>query len=279
MTTRHPIGVTLGTLGVDAAWWVESARRLDEAGYAAVWSWDHFVSKGDRTTTVLEAWTVLSAAAAVTTRIGIGSFVLNVMNRHPAVLARMAATLQQLSGGRLTLGLGIGGHPREHEAYGIPFPPPPERVAHLVEAVALIRALWSGGPATLAGPRFPLVDAYARPVPDPRPSILVGAQTPRGVRLAAEIGDGWAAEEPFFEQLLPRYLEALEAHGRDRATQRIVLGFPAGRAGQETLRGSPFVEAPAETVALWLERGVDEVALTARTSADVDALIAAAGRW
>jgi alkanesulfonate monooxygenase SsuD/methylene tetrahydromethanopterin reductase-like flavin-dependent oxidoreductase (luciferase family) len=228
---------------------------------------------------VLEAWTALSAAGVVTRRASIGPFVLNVMNRHPAVVARMAGTLDELTGGRFRLGIGIGGHPREHEAYGIDFPPPAERVARLRDAVAVIRALWTGGPATLEGTHARLVDAWARPALVPPPPILVGAQTPGGVRLAAEIGDGWAAEAPAFEPLLPRYLEALAAAGKDRASQLVVLGFSGGRAGQDALAGSPFVEAPREAVEAWLAKGVDEVTVTARTTADVDALVAAADRW
>jgi alkanesulfonate monooxygenase SsuD/methylene tetrahydromethanopterin reductase-like flavin-dependent oxidoreductase (luciferase family) len=86
-------------------WWLDSARRLDAAGYAGVWSWDHFVSRGVRTDPVLEAWTTLTAAAMVTERVTVGTFVANVMNRHPAVVARMAAMLQEASGGRLVLGI------------------------------------------------------------------------------------------------------------------------------------------------------------------------------
>ena len=274
-----PIGVTLGSLGVDAAWWLDSARRLDAAGYRAVWTWDHFVSKGDRTTPVLEAWTVLSAAAMVTQRAALGTFVLNVMNRHPAVLARMAVTLQEASSGRLRLGLGIGGHEREHEAYGIAFPPARERADRLREAIAVLRALWHGGPEDLDGAHFRLRDAYARPVPQPAPPILVGAQTPAGVRLAAQLGDGWAAEAAFYDGLAPRYLDALGAAGRERRDQLVVLGFGGGRSGEPSLRGSPFVEAPAEAVAEWQARGVDEVTVTARTTEDVDSLVRAAERW
>src|SRR3954466_1447833 len=145
MADRPRIGVTLATVGVDAAWWLDSARRLDEAGYAGIWAWDHFVGKGDRGVPVLEATTLLAAAAAVTRRATIGTFVINVMNRHPAVLARVAGTIHELSGGRVALGIGVGGRPREHAAYGIGFPEPPERAARLEEAIAVIRALWAGG--------------------------------------------------------------------------------------------------------------------------------------
>ena len=280
MTDRPPIGVVLGTIGVDAAWWLESARRLDAAGYAGVWSWDHFVSRGVKTDPVLEAWTTLTAAAMVTERLTVGTFVANVMNRHPAVLARMSATLQQASGGRFVLGIGIGGHPPEHEAYGIPFPPPAERARHLREAVGVIRALWSGGPATLERPLYPLRKAYSHPVPDPPPPILIGAGTPAGARLAAELGDGWAAESDTFEDLEPRYREALQATGRERSAQRVVLGFGGRRRKDaDPLSGHPLIVAPRDELARWFEAGADEILLTARSTADVDALVGAVDRW
>ncbi len=280
MTDRLPIGVVLGSIGVSTSWWLESARRLEEAGYAGVWIWDHFVSRGEKSTPVLEAWTMLTAAAMVTDRITVGTFVANVMNRHPAVLARMAATLQEASGGRLRLGIGIGGHPDEHEAYGIPFPPPADRALRLRAAVGVLRALWSGGPATRAGDLYPLRDAYARPVPDPPPPILIGAGTPAGIRLAAELGDGWAAESDTFLDLEPRYRDALAEAGRDRSEQRVVLGFGGRRRkDSDPLSGDPLVVAPRDELARWFEAGADEVLLTARSTADVDALVAAVDRW
>lgn len=279
-TDRLPIGVVLGAVGVDVRWWLDSARRLDAAGYAGVWSWDHFISRGVRTDPVLETWTTLTAAAMVTERLTVGTFVANVMNRHPAVLARMAATLQEASGGRFTLGIGIGGHPAEHEAYGIDFPPPAERARHLEEAVAVLRALWSGGPVTRRSDLYPLLDAHAYPVPNPPPQILIGGGTPAGARIAARIGDGWAAESDTFEDLLPRYLEALDAASRDRTGQRIVLGFGGRRRrGADPLAAEPLLVAPREELARWRDVGADDVLLTARTTDDVDALVDAAERW
>jgi alkanesulfonate monooxygenase SsuD/methylene tetrahydromethanopterin reductase-like flavin-dependent oxidoreductase (luciferase family) len=275
-----PIGVVLGSIGVDVGWWLESARRLEVAGYAGVWCWDHFISRGTRTDPVLEAWTTLAATAMRTERVTVGSFVANVMNRHPAVLARMAATLQEASGGRFVLGIGIGGHPAEHEAYGIPFPEPNVRAEHLREAIAVLRALWTGGPATLDGRFYPLHDAYAHPVPKPSPPILVGAGTPAGVRLAAELGDGWAAESDTFADLEPRYRAALAEAGRERAAQRVVLGFGGRRKkGADPLAADPLVVAPREELARWSAAGADEVLLTARTTEDVDSLVAATDRW
>jgi alkanesulfonate monooxygenase SsuD/methylene tetrahydromethanopterin reductase-like flavin-dependent oxidoreductase (luciferase family) len=280
VTDRLPIGVVLGAVGVDIGWWLDSAKRLEAAGYAGVWSWDHFISRGVRTDPVLEAWTTLTAAAMVTERMTVGTFVANVMNRHPAVLARMAATLQEASGGRLALGIGIGGHPAEHKAYGIDFPPPADRARHLEEAVAVLRALWSGGPVTRPSDLYPLQEAHAFPVPKPIPPILIGAGTPAGARLAARIGDGWAAEDDAFERLLPTYLEALVAAGRDRASQRIVLGFGGRRKrGDDPLAAEPLLVAPREELARWRDAGADDVLLTARTTDDVDALVDAAEHW
>jgi alkanesulfonate monooxygenase SsuD/methylene tetrahydromethanopterin reductase-like flavin-dependent oxidoreductase (luciferase family) len=145
MASLIPIGVNLTSIGVPSSWWIETARSLESVGFSTAWCWDHFVSRGRLTDPVLECWTTLAAAAASTDGLRVGSFVTNVMNRHPALLARMAATVQDQSGGRVELGIGIGGHPAEHHAYGIDFPDVPERVARLEEAVGMLRLLWSGG--------------------------------------------------------------------------------------------------------------------------------------
>jgi len=272
-----PIGVALGTIGVPFGWWRDSAARLDEAGYAGVWSWDHFTTRGSRPNAVLECWTTLAATAAVTRRLTLGTLVANVMNRHPAVLARMAATLQEVSGGRLLLGIGIGGHPAEHQAYGIPFPEPPERVARLEEAVAVLRALWSGQPVTRDSPFYPLREAIGLPSPDPPPPIIVGGQSPGGARLAARVGDGWTTRPDMLERLLPIYDDALAAAGRSRGP--IIVALEGGRAGEDALVGSPWIAAPREEMERWRALGADSVAIVARTTADVDALVDAIARW
>jgi alkanesulfonate monooxygenase SsuD/methylene tetrahydromethanopterin reductase-like flavin-dependent oxidoreductase (luciferase family) len=274
-----PIGVAIGSVGLLPSVWLESARRLDGAGYPSIWSWDHFVGKGDPTVPDVEQWTILSATAGATSRIGLGTFVTNVMNRHPALLARMAGTVQELSGGRLTLGIGIGGGKKEHAAYGIDFPEPPERARRLEEAVAVIRALWTGGPASLEGEFYTLTEAVAHPVPDPAPRILIGAESVPGARLAARIGDGWAPEDAVYEQLRGSYLEALAAEGRDRHDVSIVVGMGSGRSYQDNLVGGDWVTAPREAWARWREAGADAVIVTARTTADIDALVDARARW
>jgi alkanesulfonate monooxygenase SsuD/methylene tetrahydromethanopterin reductase-like flavin-dependent oxidoreductase (luciferase family) len=277
---RLPLGVTLRTIRGEPVWWLEQARRLDEAGFAGVWAWDHFVGQGDQTVPVVESWTILAMAAAQTRHVTVGPFVMNVMNRHPAVVARMASTLQIASGGRLVLGIGIGGAPREHASYGIDFPEAPERVARLEEAVGVIRALWTGGPVTRPSPFYPLQDAVAFPVPDPAPKIIVGGETRPGATLAARIGDGWSTFEDNFERHLPLYLEALEEAGKSRADQTVYVGFQGAWLGDgSVVIGSPWVEDPRGTWERWRAAGADGAIVLARTTKDVDALIDSVARW
>ena len=276
---RLPIGVCIRSIRGEPGWWLESARRLDAAGYAGIWSWDHFIGQGVPTVPVVECWTILAMAAAQTERVSIGPFVLNVMNRHPAVVARMASTLQIASGGRLILGIGIGGAPKEHAAYGIDFPAAPERVARLEEAVAVIRALWTGGPVTRESPFYPLREAFAYPIPVRPPPIILGGETAAGARLAGRIGDGWSAFDDNFEANLPLYLESLAASGRRREDQRVIVGFQGDWLAEASIADSPWIQAPNETWQRWQAAGADDVIVLARTTADIDALVEAAGRW
>ncbi|MBA2700983.1 MAG: LLM class flavin-dependent oxidoreductase [Chloroflexi bacterium] len=276
---RLPIGVCLRSIRAEPAWWLESAQRLDQAGYAGLWCWDHFMGRADKTVPVVESWTVLAMAAAQTRHATVGPFVMNVMNRHPALVARMASTLQNASGGRLILGIGIGGAPREHEAYGIDFPEAPERVARLEEAIAVIRALWSGGSVTRPSRFYPLVDAYAYPLPVPAPRILVGGETPAGARLAGRIGDGWTTFEDNFEDHLPLYLGALELAGRRRADQLVLVGFQDVWLAEGSIRDSPWVTDPRATWQRWQAAGADGAIVLARSDDDVEALVDAAAGW
>jgi alkanesulfonate monooxygenase SsuD/methylene tetrahydromethanopterin reductase-like flavin-dependent oxidoreductase (luciferase family) len=191
----------------------------------------------------------------------------------------MAATLQIASGGRLVLGIGIGGAPREHAAYGMDFPEAPERVARLEEAVAVIRAMWTGGPITRESPYYPLTAAAAYPVPVPPPPIIIGGETPAGARLAGRIGDGWSAFDTNFEANLPLYLESLDAAGKRREDQRVIVGFQGDWLGDEAIADSAWVADPRGTWARWQAAGADEAIVLARTTDDIDALVGAVDRW
>jgi alkanesulfonate monooxygenase SsuD/methylene tetrahydromethanopterin reductase-like flavin-dependent oxidoreductase (luciferase family) len=269
-----PIGLNLTSIGVSSAWWLDAARRAEGAGFSGVWCWDHFVSRGsDRTKPVLECWTTLTAAAAVTRRLRVGSFVSNVMNRHPAVLARMLATIADQSGGRVDLGLGVGGFGAELESYGIDFPSPPERVARLEEAVEVLRRLWSGGPVDYAGRHFQLRDAVAFPVPRPAPRIIVGGEKPAGARLAARVGDGWTTNAADYDRLLPLHAAELAAHGRQRTD--IVHVVAVGLNRDEPLDGQSLIADMAAVAAEWQARGADELVVSWVRPDELSALLGA----
>jgi alkanesulfonate monooxygenase SsuD/methylene tetrahydromethanopterin reductase-like flavin-dependent oxidoreductase (luciferase family) len=268
--------VNLSSIGVPARWWLDTARVLESAGFAAVWCADHFISRGRRTDAVLECWTTLTATAAVTRALHVGSWVTNVMNRHPSVLARMAATVQELSGGRLELGIGIGGHPAEHQALGIPMPPVGERVARLEEAVDVLRLLWLGGPVSFKGSYYELRDAHAFPVPMPAPRIIVGGESRGGARLAARAGDAWTTTEEGLQRYRGAYEEELRESGRARAEAPIVLGL-------ERVKGIPANRQPVFTdlrgeLERWRERGADEIVVSWVRPHEIPLLLVAAER-
>jgi alkanesulfonate monooxygenase SsuD/methylene tetrahydromethanopterin reductase-like flavin-dependent oxidoreductase (luciferase family) len=271
-----PVGLNLASIGVSSAWWRESAREAEKAGFKGVWCWDHFISRGHKTDPVLECWTTLTAAAAVTSRIMVGSFINNVMNRHPAMLARMIATIWDQSGGRVELGIGVGGYAPEMEAYGISFPDPPERVQVVEEAVAVLRLLWAGGPANYDGKYLHLKEAWAHPAPEPRPRIIVGGEKPGGARLAARVGDGWTTNAADYERLLPIHLAELSAHGRSRAQMTHILAVDLSR--DEPLDRQPLIADMASFAAEWAEKGADELVVSWVRPAELPALLEAAER-
>jgi len=272
-----PIGLNLTSIGVSSEWWLAASRQAEAAGFRGVWCWDHFVSQGrNKQAPVLECWTTLTAAAASTSRLRVGSFVTNVMNRHPAVLARMVATLAEQSAGRVEVGIGVGGNGAEDAAYGIAFPEPAKRGAMLEEAVAVMRALWAGGPANFEGRYFQLADAWAHPAPQPPPRVIVAGASPSGARLAARVGDGWTTNAPDYERLLPGHLRELEAHGRSRADIAHLVAVDLSR--DEPLEGQRLVADMAGFAAEWQDRGADELIVNWVRPANVPVLLEAAGR-
>jgi alkanesulfonate monooxygenase SsuD/methylene tetrahydromethanopterin reductase-like flavin-dependent oxidoreductase (luciferase family) len=271
-----PIGLNPTSIGVSSAWWLESARLAEQAGFAGVWCWDHFVSRGKKSDPVLECWTTLTAAAAGTSRIKVGSFINNVMNRHPAVLARMLATIWDQSRGRVELGIGVGGSGPELGMYGIETPEPPVRVRRLEEAVAVIRALWSGGPVSFSGEFFSLNEAWAHPAPEPPPRIIVGGEKPGGARLAARVGDGWTTNAKDYGELLPIHLAELSAHGRSRAEVVHLLAVDLDR--DAPLDRQPLIADMATFLGEWQEKGADEVIVSWVRPAELPALLEAAAK-
>jgi alkanesulfonate monooxygenase SsuD/methylene tetrahydromethanopterin reductase-like flavin-dependent oxidoreductase (luciferase family) len=145
--------------------------------FDSIWVHDHFYAFEDPTQTWLECWTRLTWLAAQYPRVKVGPIVLGVGYRHPPLLAKMAATLQVLSGGRFIMGIGAGWRAAEYTAFGYPFPPTPVRVQQLDEAIQIMRLLWTQPAPTFAGQHFQLVAAYSapRPAPAPRCSSMASA--------------------------------------------------------------------------------------------------------
>jgi alkanesulfonate monooxygenase SsuD/methylene tetrahydromethanopterin reductase-like flavin-dependent oxidoreductase (luciferase family) len=163
----------------------EGAIAAEAEGFDGVWLYDHLAGSVHREQSVLECWTTLTAIAAVVPRLAVGPMVLNVANRDPGTLAVMAATLQEVSAGRLMLGLGAGGgvdtpYAAEQQALGRPVPGDADRRRSVEAVVATLRSVWSG---TVGG-----VSGFLRP--DPPPPIIVGGFGPKMADLAGRVGDG-----------------------------------------------------------------------------------------
>jgi alkanesulfonate monooxygenase SsuD/methylene tetrahydromethanopterin reductase-like flavin-dependent oxidoreductase (luciferase family) len=184
------IGICLPTFGTRYTQLRETARHIDALGFASIHVWDHYVSWNDPRESVLEAWTTLAGLAEATSRARIGPMVASNLNRHPGRLAKVAATLHELSGGRCDLGIGSGSEEQEQESFGIAVGDPAERVARLEEALQIIPALWAGEPVTFHGQYYHLTEAIASPPQKAPPRLIVAAGIPRTVRLAARYADG-----------------------------------------------------------------------------------------
>jgi alkanesulfonate monooxygenase SsuD/methylene tetrahydromethanopterin reductase-like flavin-dependent oxidoreductase (luciferase family) len=173
-------GVFLPQIGL--AWRELEARvrRAEALGFHSVWLMDHLAAPGAEERDCLEAWTLATALAARTERIRIGHLVLCNGFRHPALLAKMAATLDRVSDGRLELGLGWGSVPSELDAFGFGAEPPAVRAARLRETIEILRLLWSGERVSYEGRFYRLTDALARPTPlQERLPIHVGGAGPK----------------------------------------------------------------------------------------------------
>jgi probable F420-dependent oxidoreductase len=172
-------GVTAPTVLSGPAW-VERARRIEQLGYSIVHVPDHFRDQ-------LAPVPALTAAAMATTRLRVGSLVFSNDFRHPVVLAKEAATLDALSGGRFELGLGSGWLREEYDQAGISFDAPGTRIERLAEAVAIVKGLLAGERVTLSGRHYAIagLEGRPRPIQRPHPPILIGGGGQRTLSLAA----------------------------------------------------------------------------------------------
>jgi alkanesulfonate monooxygenase SsuD/methylene tetrahydromethanopterin reductase-like flavin-dependent oxidoreductase (luciferase family) len=162
--------------------------------FTTLWASDHLQFGNAH---VLECWTRLCFLAGRFERFQVGSLVLGQGYRNPALLAKMAATLQFLTSGRLVLGIGAGWHEEEYHSYGYEYPSRKERVDQLAEVLTILHLMWEGGPATFHGEHYSIKDAYCLPVPPAPIPIMIGSAGKRVVRLAAEHANGWNSDARF----------------------------------------------------------------------------------
>ncbi len=226
---------------------------------------------------VLESWTMVAFLAAANPAFRFGHAVLSQSFRNPALLAKMAATLQFLSGGRFILGIGAGWKEDEYRAYGYPFPPAGTRVDELEDALRIIRALWHEDRPTVEGAHYQIQEAWFEPKPDPVPPIMIGAFKPHMLRLTARYADWWSVSWTGIDEyrkIVRECEQACAEVGRDPATLRrtwyggcVCAPTEAEITALNTTHISPdnaFVGTPAQIVDRmrpFVELGVDHFQL------------------
>ncbi len=262
---------------------LELAQHGDRGFWHAVYVADHFMAAGrSGPPDMLEATGVLAALATATSRLRLANLVLSMTYRHPAVLANSAATIDHISGGRLTLGLGAGWQVNEHEQYGIELGTPRERVDRFAEGLAVVTGLLSEPTTSFAGRYYRLSDAVCEPKPVQSPlPLLIGASGPRMLRLVARYAQQWNqwSAPGGFGETAAVLDAACEREGRDpatvwRSTQALIIvtetaeeqsraEATAAKLPLPVVHGSPA--RIAEQVARWRDEGVDEVIVPDRS--------------
>jgi F420-dependent oxidoreductase-like protein len=255
-----------GQEGVSWEQWKALAAACDEHGYEALFRSDHYLSvmgRGDRGS--LDAWSTLAALAAVTSRVRLGTLVSPATFRHPSVLAKSAVTVDQVSGGRVELGIGAGWLEAEHTAYGFPFADMRTRMDVMAEQMEIIARSFADERFSFSGEHYEIedLDALPKSVQQPRPPIVVGG---RGGRRSLALAARWADEYNTFSASVDEIRERRDAFraawqdaGRDPETFRFsamvaaLVGADEGELGERVAR-----------LADWQGRDRDEVLASLR---------------
>jgi len=247
--------------------------------FESAWNFDHFepILGKPRNGPCLEGWTTLAALAQATTRIRVGCMVTGMPYRHPAVLANMAATVDQVSGGRLELGLGAGWNEDEAGAYGIELPPLKERFDRFDEGCEVVVRLLTEEPANFSGRHFTLTDAHCEPkgVQRPHPPIWIGGNGPtRTLRAVARFAQYW--NTPFTGPAeLAASIEILHGHCADVGRDPSEITITAQVIHDPGVGPAATAEATAELGEAGLELAVIYLPETHHTAAEVERLAAA----
>ena len=253
---------------------VEVCRHAESTGWDGIWFADHFMpNQADTSGPVAEAWTVLAGLAALVPRVRLGTLVTGNTYRNPAVLAKMAANVDIISGGRLVLGIGAGWQENEHAAYDIPFYTTGRRLRLLEEAVQIIRSLFENEKTTFQGRYYKIVDAplAPKPVQGHVPLLVGGGGEKVTMRIAAQYADEWNVWGT--PEVLRHKIGVLEQHcanlGRDpRSIKRscqamLILSDDPAAIERARVPGRPViagnVEQLQETVRAYEDAGVDEL--------------------
>jgi len=223
-------GIVLHVSAAYANWDTFStiAKEAEQLGYDSVWVSDHFISPNGRPHG-LETWTVLSALASSTRRIRLGTYVLCNQFRHPSLLARMVSTLDDISRGRLELGIGAGWSRDEHTTFGFGWDKHSTRIKRLRETIEITKKLWTENHVSYDGEHFQLKDATLEPKPyqKPYPTVWVGGNSEAIRKVVAEVGDGWIPVLPSPKQLADGVMEiskTMERIGRDPKGLKVAYG-------------------------------------------------------
>jgi alkanesulfonate monooxygenase SsuD/methylene tetrahydromethanopterin reductase-like flavin-dependent oxidoreductase (luciferase family) len=237
-------GLNLPTAAEPDADPAQEARRAEELGFDFVSSSDHPCG----TQPSFETWTMLTWVAASTSRIGIATRVLGMPYRAPAMVAKMAETLDRLSGGRLILGLGGGYADEEFRAFGLGERSPKDKTDGLEEGIAVIRGLWTEPGFSFAGRLYRAEDADLEPKPAHRIPIWLGTFAPRALAVTGQLADGWIPSLAFAPPgevvaMRERVLAAARATGRDPS--EITCAYNLGVRVDEQAKGTPSLVAGA----------------------------------
>jgi F420-dependent oxidoreductase-like protein len=249
----------------------EIVREAEDAGFYSAWVMDHFyqgIFLGPENDPMLEAYSALSYAAGVTSRIKLGAMVTGVTYRYPGILVKQVTTLDVLSGGRAYFSIGAAWYEREHLDLGAPFPPVAERFERVEETLQIALQMWSGEVKPFNGKHYQLPEPMCRPLPvsKPHPPILVGGSGERKtLRFVARYGD---ACNLFDTPDLPRKLEVLKEHceteGRAYSDieKTVLINLNVNDHGSDT---AALVDFVAGRVSDFAELGIDQLIIAIPT--------------